>query len=167
MHGGLFSPAGQHREVIVDSMVLMHYYNALEEATRWWEETVSNGMRIFVSEISLMERYKGITNLPGRREERLREFEERIRMMRKEKKIHRILHINSSIARKARELLRYYCLKHAPPQDRGRMEALICDMFIAATALLKEIPIVTSNIRDFEWIDGLKVLKLKLEEETL
>lgn len=165
MHDRPLSPAEQHSEVIVDSMVLMHYDNGLEAARSWWEETVSGGVRIFVSEISLMERYKGVANLPGPREERLREFEERIMTMRKERKIYRVLRINALVARRVRELLRDYCLNHTPPQHRGRREALICDMFIAATAMLKGLPVMTFNAHDFEWIDGLQVLRPDYEPE--
>jgi hypothetical protein len=44
----------------------------------WWEESVSNGCKVYVSTISLMERYKGIAGLPGRRNDVLQQFEERI-----------------------------------------------------------------------------------------
>ena len=165
MHDRPLSPAGQHSEIIVDSMVLMHYDNNVEEAISWWEKTVSDGIRILVSEISLMERYKGIANLPGPREERLREFNGRINTMRREKKISRILKINTSVVRTARELLIAFCLKYTPPQDRGRMEALICDMLIAATALLKGLPVATFNTRHFEWIGRLQVLTPNYEPE--
>jgi predicted nucleic acid-binding protein len=146
-------------------MVLMDYDNGLEAARSWWEETVSGGVRIFVSDISLMERYKGLANLPGPREQRVREFEERIKTMRRESKIHRVLRINALVVRKAQKLLSDYCLNHTPPQHRGRMEALICDMLIAATALLKRFPVVTFNTRDFEWIGGLQVLRPDYEPE--
>jgi predicted nucleic acid-binding protein len=146
-------------EVLVDSMILMGYDGGCEKARSWWEETVSCGVKIFLSDISLMERYKGIAKLPGSREDQLKEFDERISTMRREKKIYYILRINVGIARKAHELLRGYCLKYTPPQDRSRMEALICDMVIAATALSKGLPIVTLNTRDFQWITELKVVK--------
>lgn len=53
MHDRPLSPAEQYSEVIVDSTVLMHYDSGLEAARSWWEESVSGGVRIFVSEISL------------------------------------------------------------------------------------------------------------------
>jgi predicted nucleic acid-binding protein len=112
-----------------------------------------------------MERYKGIAKQPDRRHETLREFEERIIVMKKERKIHHILPVSISVTRMARELLSKYCLKYTPPQDRNRMEALICDMLIAATALLKGFPVVTFNTRDFEWIGGLQVLRPDYEPE--
>lgn len=32
------------------------------------------------------------------------------------------------------------------------------DVFIAATALIHELPIVTANTKDFSWIDGLEII---------
>ncbi len=163
MYAKLLSPAKQSLsdKVLVDSTIFIDYDRYCEVAISWWEETVSSGVKIFLSEISLMEVYKGIARSSGSRGEKLAEFETRITTMKKERKIHRILPINSSVFRKARELLKDYCLRHTPPQCRGRMEALICDMLIAATALLKSLPVVTLNDKDFEWIKshGLQVIK--------
>lgn len=152
---------------LIDSVILMHYDNAQEAAISWWEETVSGGGRMFISEVSLLERYRGIARLPGPRKERLTEFDERIAIMRKEGKIHGIFCITASMVQKAHELLRIHCLQYTPPQDRRRMEALICDMLIAATALLKGLPVVTFNVRDFEWINGLQVIKPDYELEEM
>ncbi len=86
-------------------------------------------------------------------------FDERIKTMKRERKIHEILRINALIVRKARKLLRDWCLKYTPFQNRRGAEALICDMLIAATALVRGTPVVTFNTRHFEWIAELKVLK--------
>jgi len=161
MHGKPLLQGGQQlpNKFLVDSMLLMHYDNGDDECISWWEEAVSNRRKVYVSAVSLMERYKGIAGLPGSRVDRVREFEDRIAQMRKARKIHYVLLINRRIATKASELLRDYCLHYTPPQDRCRMEALICDMLIAATALLNGLPVCTFNRKDFEWIRGLNVIE--------
>jgi hypothetical protein len=91
-------------EFLVDSMILMHYDNGYDECISWWEEVVSNGCKVCVSIISLMERYKGVAGLPGPRDDTLRQFEYRIAQMRKNRKIHHVFSINKRISAKAGEL---------------------------------------------------------------
>jgi len=167
MRGKPLLPGGQHlsNEFLIDSMVLMHYDNAHDECISWWEEVVSNGCKVCVSIISLMERYKGVAGLPGPRDDTLRQFEDRIAQMRNTRKIHHVFFINRRISAKAGELLRDYCLRYTPPQERCRVEALICDMLIAATALVNGLPLYTFNQRDFGWITGLQVVEPSYEPE--
>jgi predicted nucleic acid-binding protein len=146
-------------ELLIDSMILMDYDGGHSGCIDWWEESVFNGCKIYVSTISLMERYKGIAHWPGERRIIRQEFEERIEKMKHDKKIYGVLPVNKRIVTKAYELLREYCLHYTPPQERSRMEALICDMIIAATALVKRLPICTFNQKDFGWINYLHVLK--------
>jgi predicted nucleic acid-binding protein len=167
MRGKPLLPGGRQlsSEFLVDSMILMHYDNGYDKCISWWEESVSIGCKVYVSTISLMERYKGIAGLPGRKNDVLQQFEERIKEMRREKKIYGILLVNKRIATKAYELLRDYCLRYTPPQERCRVEALICDMLIAATALVNGLPLYTFNQRDFGWITGLQVVEPSYEPE--
>lgn len=46
----------------------------------------------------------------------------------------------------------------------GKRTARACDALIAATALVNELPVYTSNPADFEGIDGLEVHTTKLTE---
>ncbi len=101
-----------------------------------------------------MEMYRGLS-----KKEWIESFEKRINTMKKDGKLKTIIPINKKIAQKAQELLREYCLEYNPPQRRDRMQALICDMFIAATAILYNFPIFTFNIGDYNWIRELNVLK--------
>jgi predicted nucleic acid-binding protein len=131
------------RLAIVDSMVLMHYDNGNESTIDWWGKHVADGWCFYVSVVSVMERLKGIANASGPREQRLREFEVRIQTMKRERKIVKILPITKRIGRCAHDLIVEYCKRQTPPSNRSRMEALICDMLIAATALEKGILLFT------------------------
>jgi hypothetical protein len=119
MRGKQLLAGGRHSsdEFLIDSMVLMHYDGAHDDCVSWWEEVVSNGFKICVSIISLMERYKGVAGLPpGRRDDTLRQFEDRIAEMKNTRKIHRVFFIDRCISKKAKQLLRDYCLHYTPPQ---------------------------------------------------
>ncbi len=140
---------------IVDSMILMHYDNGHDQAIDWWERSVEDGWRFYVSIISLMERFKGIAGMYGSRDEVLQGFRERLYTMKREKKIIRVLPITRRISDHARKLMVEYCRRKTPSSNRGRMEALICDMLIAATALEQDLPLFTFNSGDFDWISEL------------
>ena len=150
---------------LVDSMVVMHYDNTHQKAIEWWESMLENGWEIHISQVTLMERLKGIPGLPGSREETLNLFRFRIQQMRKERIISRIWPITRDISKIAHSLLERYCLRFTPPTGRGRMEALICDMLIAATALKHGLVLFTRNMGDFEWINDLQVERADYEIE--
>ena len=111
------------RKGLVDSMILMHYDNNHDETINWWETQIEDGWKIYVSEVSIMERLKGIAKLPGDRGVTLNNFRDRIQQMLKEKKIRRILPITRGIFKQAHLLLEKYCHSFTPPQRCGRMEA--------------------------------------------
>lgn len=146
-------------------MILMHYDNTHDQAIGWWEQCIGDGWQFYISIISVMERLKGISGMPGSRESALRSFEDRLRTLRREGKISGILPITKRIARRAQNLIVEYCKIQTPPSDRSRMEALICDMFIAATALDKHLPLFTFNETDYRWINDLTLEKPDYEEE--
>lgn len=147
------------RRAILDSMILMDYDNTHDRAIDWWEQSIADGWKFYVSIISVMERLKGIAGIRGSREVILRSFEERLRTLKREGKISGILPITKRIARRAQNLIVEYCKTQTPPSDRSQMEALICDMFIAATALDKHLPLFTFNERDYCWINDLTLEK--------
>ncbi|MCS7158661.1 MAG: PIN domain-containing protein [Blastocatellia bacterium] len=140
---------------LVDSMILMHYDNNQKPAVDWREESVENGWQFYVSIVSVMERLKGISGISGSRERALRDFEDRLQTLRRERKIVLVLPLTKRVAQRAHSLILEYCRSKTPPSDRSRMEALICDMLIAATALEKRLPLFTFNAKDFSWISGL------------
>lgn len=145
------------KEGLVDSMVLMHYDNGHEEAIDWWERMLENGWRLSISVITLMERLKGIANIAGDRGKMLESFEARIAKMRKESKIKRVYPVTQKVCKKAHQLLHEFCVDHTPPSGGRRIEGLICDMLIAATAIEHRLALFTHNRSDFEWIRCLKV----------
>ena len=145
------------RKGLVDSMVLMDYDNKHDEAIYWWETQIEDGWEIYVSKVSVMESLKGVARQPGDRRMNLESFRDRIQQMLREKKIRRILPITQNVFEQAHLLLEKYCHNFTPPQSRERMEALICDMLIAATALKHGLVLFTHNIKDFEWIGNLTI----------
>lgn len=60
--------------------------------------------------------------------------------------------IDQSISSRAVDLIRQYRLSHG---------LLLADGLIAATALGGNLPILTKNQRDFQFIEGLQLLPLK------
>jgi predicted nucleic acid-binding protein len=128
---------------IVDSTVLMHYDNGNESTIEWWEQSIADGCCFYISVVTVMERLKGIANASVPREQRLRDFEVRIQTMKRERKIVNILPITKRIGGCAHDLIVEYCKRRIPPSERSRMEVLICDMLIAATALEKGILLFT------------------------
>jgi len=137
----------------------MHYDNGHSSAIDWWETMLEECWEINISLITCMERLKGVSWLQYNRQPVLQEFQSRIQLMLKDKKIRRILPITRCISELAHSLLEQYCLKHTPSHKRDRMEALICDMFIAATALKYKLVLFTQNLSHFQWITELNVEK--------
>jgi len=143
----------------------MHYDNGHLSAIDWWETRLEDGWVINISLITCMERLKGDSGLQYNRQLVLQEFQSRIQLMLKERKIRHILPITRGISKLACNLIEQYCLKHTPPPKRNRMESLICDMFIAATALKHRYVLFTQNLSDFQWITSLNIEKADYEIE--
>lgn len=61
-----------------------------------------------------------------------------------------VLHLNKSISQKAVNLFDKYRLSHG---------VLIPDMLIASTSLAMEIPLMSKNRKDFQFIEGLKFVE--------
>jgi predicted nucleic acid-binding protein len=147
------------REGIADSQVLMHYDNGHSAAIDWWETKLEEDWELNISLITCMERLKGVSGLQYNRQLVLHEFQSRVQLMLKGGKMRRILPITRDISKIAYNLLGQYCLKYTPPPKHGRMEALICDMFIAATALKYKLVLFTQNLSHFQWITELNAEK--------
>jgi len=63
-----------------------------------------------------------------------------------------ILHINTEISKIAVNLVETYCLSHKLDID---------DALIAATAIYNNIELFTLNVKDFQFIDALKLCETK------
>ena len=59
-----------------------------------------------------------------------------------------IIHTNEAISKKGLELVQRYGLSHT---------LAVPDAFIAATALVHDLPLYTLNLKDFRFIDGLRL----------
>ena len=62
-----------------------------------------------------------------------------------------IISINEKISLRSMELMKNYSLSHG---------LLVPDALIAATALIRELPLWTFNIKDFKFIDNLNLIIL-------
>ena len=60
-----------------------------------------------------------------------------------------LIHFDKAISRKAIELVRIYSKSH---------NLMVADAIIAATCLENNLTLVTYNIKDFRFVDGLKIL---------
>lgn len=61
----------------------------------------------------------------------------------------RIIYLQESMSSKAAQLLRTFSLSHG---------LLIPDAFIAATAMVLDVPLATKNRRDYHFIKGLELI---------
>lgn len=61
-----------------------------------------------------------------------------------------IIHVNKSISEKTAELFEKYRLSHG---------VMIPDMFIASTALVHRLPLLTKNRKDFRFIKELNLME--------
>ena len=143
---------------IADSQILMHYDNGHLSAIDWWETRLEDGWVINISLITCMERLKGDSGLQYNRQLVLQEFQSRIQLMLKERKYAIFAHY-SRYFQTGMQPYRAILLKAYPPPKRNRMESLICDMFIAATALKHRYVLFTQNLSDFQWITSLNIEK--------
>ncbi len=123
-------------DLLIDTDILIDVARGLEEAITQlalWEHEHSIG----VSVITYMELLVGCRN---KREQRaVKDFIERFE----------VLIIDAEISEKAVSLLEKYRLSHG---------LLIADALIAATAMVRGLPLASKNQRDYRFIEGLKLL---------
>ena len=121
--------------LLVDTDILIDVARGVEQAVEYlmaWEERSG----IAVSAITYMELLVGCRN---KREQRaveafVRRFD--------------VVPLDEDITDMAIALLRHYRLSHG---------LLIADALIAATAMAREIPLVSKNQRDYRFIEGLEL----------
>jgi len=128
-------------------------------ALNWVEEMIDDGWKFYISEITVMEVLKGFVRVA--RPQELNEFKERFQLFRKKLRI-KILPLTKMVRRRARELMEKLCRQQMPEKS----EKIICDMFIASTALEYSLILFTHNIRHFLWIPDLQVERPDYGGET-
>ena len=149
------------KEGLLDTMILIHLDRPEDDSgtVNWLQEKIEEGWVFHISKITVMERFKYVANKEGNREKILNDIEFRLFELRKSKDINKVIPVTKPIAESAYSLLRQFCIIYTPPESNKKMEALICDMIIAATALRYNYTLFTKNLKHFEWIDGLNVEK--------
>ena len=60
----------------------------------------------------------------------------------------KIIHVDETISEKSLELIQHYGLSHT---------LVVPDAFIAATALVHNLPLYTLNRKDFRFIEGIRL----------
>jgi predicted nucleic acid-binding protein len=127
--------------IICDSDTLIDYLNSTSARHKNTVSIIESNIRIenvLVSVISKMELLAGATNKKQQNEivKHLNGFSTAL--------------INDKVATKAFELFLKYHLSH---------KLMIPDAIIAATAIEADVPLFTYNLKDFKFINGLKLFK--------
>jgi predicted nucleic acid-binding protein len=125
--------------VICDTDVLIDYWN--EGAARHAEvceviESMIGADKVTISVISWLELLRGV--------------QDKSHQTRILKRLHHlsVLMLNDAISRRSMELMRQYHLSHG---------LQIPDGLIAATALVTGLPLYTFNVKDYRFIEGLRL----------
>jgi hypothetical protein len=123
--------------VVVDTDILIDASRAIGEAIAYLDQ-VEQRSELAVSAVTEMELVVGCRDKTELRA--LDKFLNRFQ----------VISLNERMSDAAVDLLRRYRLSHGP---------LIADAFIAATALVLDIPLVSKNQRDYRFIAGLTLLR--------
>jgi len=118
--------------------------NIIIEALKGDDKTIKNIERIgleniAISSVTVMELYFGALN------------KKELNKIKKHLKALNLVHFDNNVSELAVRLIESYSKSHG---------LQIPDAIIAATALSLEIKLFTLNLRDFRYIDGLKLQKL-------
>ena len=122
--------------VLCDSNIIIDAMNGDEEVQRHLLELAQDDM--LVSVITDMEIIKGAIN------------KEMLHTFLKSLESYHTVHINEASSRKSAELIREYHLSHGLD---------IPDAMIAAIALTHDFELYTRNLKDFRFIEGLRLYK--------
>lgn len=122
--------------VVCDSTVIIDAINKVSTAQ---EQLLSIGSQnVLISVITEMEVLAGAIN----KEHQLK--------LEKKLKQYNILQIDNRISSKATELIKKYKLSHG---------LLIPDAIIAASCLVYDFKLLTDNVKDFKYIEGISLYK--------
>lgn len=122
--------------IIIDTDILIDTARGIQEALDILEKIQTNNI-LAISVVTQMELIIGCRN-----KSELRNLDKFIKQF-------QIIKLNETISEKAVQLLRLYRLSHG---------LLIADSLIAATALSMNIPLISKNQRDYQYITDLNLL---------
>ena len=120
--------------ILCDTNIFISAFNGREDTIQNLEEIGLDN--IIISSITLMELYQGMGN------------KEELAKMKKRLKFYDVIHIDKEISEKSVELISLYKLSN---------HLQIPDAIIAATSLVKDIPLYTYNRKDFEYIESINL----------
>jgi hypothetical protein len=123
--------------VLCDTNIFISAFNGREDTIINLEKIGFEN--IILSSITVMELYQGMGN------------KEELAKMKKRIKFYDIIHIDEAISAKSVELISNYKLSH---------HLQIPDAIIAANSLVKNIPLYTYNIKDFDYIDSINLYSI-------
>jgi predicted nucleic acid-binding protein len=122
--------------VLCDTNIFIHAFNGEAETIQVLK---SIGLEnIVLSSITIMELYQGMRN-----KQELQEMKRRIGF-------YDIIHLDSGISERAISLITEYRLKH---------HLQIPDAIIGASAIEHDIVLFTYNVKDFNFMPGIKLFK--------
>ncbi|GHV33968.1 ribonuclease VapC [Spirochaetia bacterium] len=125
--------------MLIDSDVMIWFYHGKERA----QKTIFQNIPFKLSAVSYMEIIQGVRN-----KEELNKLKNDLKKWSTE-----IIQINETISKKAINLMEEYKLSHG--LELG-------DAIIASTALEYDEPLITGNIKHYEYIPDVKILSFKI-----
>ena len=125
---------------LVDTSVLINYYRKTDKANSVWVKLVWQGYRFSISAVTKYEIYSGATQSQLDFWENILQAVEVIPF--DERCVDTAVGVNAALKRK-------------------RKQIGIADLFIAATALTRYLPIATINKSHFDRIDGLEIIDIE------
>ncbi|GHT71257.1 ribonuclease VapC [Spirochaetia bacterium] len=125
--------------MLIDSDVMIWFYRGKERA----QKTIFQNIPFKLSAVSYMEIIQGVRN-----KEELNKLKKDLKQWSTE-----IIQINETISKKAINLMEEYKLSHG--LELG-------DAIIASTALEYDEPLITGNIKHYEYIPDVKILSFKI-----
>jgi predicted nucleic acid-binding protein len=124
--------------MVIDTGIFIEHLRARDKlATTLYR--ISDNSELFISSVSLYELYMGATT---------KEKEKDVQSITEDLSV---LPFTDTVAQKAAQI--YHQLRLSNQMIEFR------DIFIAATCIVNELPIVTLNKKHFKRIDGLKILR--------
>lgn len=122
--------------ILIDTNILIEIYKNNTSIVETVKKIGQNN--IAISDITCAELYFGARN------------KKELQIIAKDLKKLEILHINAEISQKAVALVEKYALSH---------KLSIPDALITATAIYHSLTLYTLNVKDFAYIDGVKLYK--------
>jgi predicted nucleic acid-binding protein len=122
--------------VLCDTNVFIHFFNGNEETINIFGKL--GDKRILIPSVTVMELYQGMSN------------KAELNRMKKNIKNYSILHFNTDVSTLTIEYINRFKLSH---------HLQIPDAIIAASAVTFKLPLFTYNLKDFQFIPGIKLYK--------